>query len=33
MGDVTDELNRKQTGKTVQTEQKAIISELDKLIA
>jgi hypothetical protein len=33
MGDVTDELNRKQTGKPVQTEQKAIVDDLDKLIA
>jgi hypothetical protein len=33
MADVTDELNRKETGKPVQTEQKAIVSELDKLIA
>ena len=33
MADVTDELNRKETGKPVQTEQKAIVSELDRLIA
>jgi hypothetical protein len=33
MADVTDELNRKETGKPVQTEQKAIVSDLDKLIA
>jgi hypothetical protein len=30
---VTDELNRKQTGQPVQTEQKAIVKELDDLIA
>ena len=30
---VTDELNRKQTGKPVQTEQKQIVDDLDKLIA
>ncbi len=30
---VTDELNRKQTGKPVQTEQKTIVDDLDKLIA
>ena len=33
MADVTDGLNRKETGKPVQTEQKAIVSDLDKLIA
>ena len=33
MSGVTDELNRKETGKPVQTEQKAIVSDLDKLIA
>jgi hypothetical protein len=33
MGDVTDELNRKLTGKPVQVEQKAIVDDLDKLIA
>ena len=33
MADVTDELNRKETGKTVQTEQKTIVNDLDKLIA
>ena len=33
MVDVTDELNRKQTGQPVQTEQKAIVDDLDKLIA
>ena len=33
MAGVTDELNRKETGKPVQTEQKAIVSDLDKLIA
>jgi hypothetical protein len=33
MAGVTDELNRKQTGKPVQTEQKAIVSDLDELIA
>jgi hypothetical protein len=33
MAGVTDELNRKETGKTVQTEQKAIVSDLDELIA
>ena len=33
MADVTDELNRKETGKPVQTEQKGIVSDLDKLIA
>ena len=33
MGDVTDELNRKQTGKLVQIEQKMIVDDLDKLIA
>jgi hypothetical protein len=33
MAGVTDELNRIQTGKPVQTEQKAIVSDLDKLIA
>ena len=30
MVDVTDELNRKQTGKPVQVEQKAIVDDLDK---
>ena len=30
---VTDELNRKQTGQPVQTEQKVIVKELDDLIA
>ena len=33
MAGVTDELNRKETGKPVQTEQKAIVRELDELIA
>jgi hypothetical protein len=33
MGNVTDELNRKETGQTVQTEQKAIVRDLDALIA
>ena len=33
MASVTDELNRKETGKPVQTEQKAIVNDLDKLIA
>jgi hypothetical protein len=33
MAGVTDELNRKQTGKPVQTEQKAIVQDLDVLIA
>ncbi len=33
MAGVTDELNRKETGKPVQTEQKAIVGELDALIA
>jgi len=33
MGDVTDELNRKQTGRPVQAEQKVIVDDLDKLIA
>jgi hypothetical protein len=33
MAGVTDELNRKETGKPVQTEQKAIVQDLDKLIA
>ncbi len=33
MADVTDELNRKVTGKPVQSEQKTIVSDLDKLIA
>ncbi len=33
MAGVTDELNRKHTGTPVQSEQKAIVSELDKLIA
>jgi hypothetical protein len=33
MAGVTDELNRKQTGKPVQTEQKAIVQDLDALIA
>jgi len=33
MAGVTDELNRKETGKPVQTEQKAIVHELDELIA
>ena len=33
MAGVTDELNRIQTGKPVQTEQKAIVSDLDELIA
>jgi hypothetical protein len=33
MGGVTDELNRKLTGKPVQTEQKVIVRELDELIA
>jgi hypothetical protein len=33
MAGVTDELNRVVTGKPVQTEQKAIVQELDTLIA
>jgi hypothetical protein len=33
MAGVTDELNRKETGKPVQAEQKVIVSDLDKLIA
>jgi len=33
MAGVTDELNRKHTGKPVQTEQKEIVDGLDKLIA
>ena len=33
MSGVTDELNRKETGKPVQTEQKAIVRDLDELIA
>ncbi|HZW30680.1 MAG TPA: hypothetical protein VFF52_08245, partial [Isosphaeraceae bacterium] len=33
MAGVTDELNRKETGKPVQTEQKEIVNDLDKLIA
>ena len=33
MAGVTDELNRKVTGKPVQTEQKAIVNDLDKLLA
>ncbi len=33
MAGVTDELNRNDTGKPVQTEQKAIVSDLDALIA
>jgi len=33
MAGVTDELNRKVTGKPVQTEQKAIVHDLDELIA
>jgi len=33
MAVVTDELNRKETGKPVQTEQKTIVQDLDKLIA
>jgi len=33
MAGVTDELNRNDTGKPVQTEQKAIVSDLDTLIA
>jgi hypothetical protein len=33
MAGVTDELNRKETGKPVQTEQKAIVKDLDDLIA
>lgn len=33
MADVTDELNRKETGKPVQTEQTTIVNDLDKLIA
>jgi hypothetical protein len=33
MAGVTDELNRKHTGKPVQTEQKEIVNDLDKLIA
>jgi hypothetical protein len=33
MADVTDELNRNVTGKPVQNEQKAIVHELDDLIA
>jgi hypothetical protein len=33
MAGVTDELNRKQTGKPVQAEQKAIVKDLDEMIA
>jgi hypothetical protein len=33
MAGVTDELNRKQTGKPVQTEQKGIVKDLDQMIA
>lgn len=33
MAGVTDELNRNETGKPVQTEQKAIVNDLDELIA
>lgn len=33
MADVTDELNRKETGRTVQSEQKTIVRDLDALIA
>jgi hypothetical protein len=33
MAGVTDELNRKLTGKPVQAEQKTIVNDLDKLIA
>jgi hypothetical protein len=33
MAVVTDELNRNETGKPVQTEQKAIVHDLDELIA
>ncbi len=33
MAGVTDELNRSETGKPVQTEQKAIVRDLDALIA
>jgi hypothetical protein len=33
MAGVADELNQKQTGEPVQTEQKAIVSDLDALIA
>jgi hypothetical protein len=33
MAGVTDELNRKETGKPVQAEQKAIVKDLDELIA
>jgi hypothetical protein len=33
MADVTDELNKKETGQTVQSEQKAIVRDLDALIA
>ncbi len=33
MAGVTDELNRNETGKPVQTEQKAIVHDLDELIA
>jgi hypothetical protein len=33
MAGVTDELNRAETGKPVQTEQKAIVRDLDELIA
>jgi len=33
MAGVTDDLNRKVTGKPVQTEQKAIVHDLDELIA
>ena len=33
MAGVTDELNRKETGKPVQSEQKAIVNDLDELIA
>ena len=33
MASVTDELNRKETGKSVQTEQKTIVRDLDELIA
>ncbi len=33
MSNVTDELNKNQTGKPVQTTQKAIVQDLDRLIA
>jgi len=33
MAGVTDELHRNEIGKPVQTEQKEIVSDLDKLIA